>query len=301
MNAKKERKKPPTPKEPEHPLSPPEGVSAPPSPREPAKVPYDVEYEIIENLHKQYREQINSINTMWRNEVTQLHMKMEEQRINSITEQLWIWIKDCKQRRNAYWKLYYSYDRWNNTISVPLLLISSATGISSVVQLGDTIPAVKWTVAVLGVGSTALAAFQRYFRYGEKAEQCKAIAKRYALLARKGELQANLYETKNITIEELVKFMEDFRKDLDGIQQETDDMPKEILDRVQVTDPKAGKEQIRQEAMNEDGKQMDRNEVRVQMVAREASPQSRPQTPTNLERNDTPVPMNRAVMVSQGL
>ena len=188
---------------------------------------------------------------------------LNEQHTNSITEQLWIWIRDCKQKRNAYWKMYYSYQKWNNLISVPLLLISSATGISSVVQLGDSVPGVQWTVAVLGVGSTALAAFQRYFRYGEKSEQCKAIAKRYALLARKGELQGNLFANNTISLQDLVVFMEDFRKDLDAIQQETDDMPKEILDRKHVIDPSSTLDQMRDQTMHED--RVNRKDIMVQM------------------------------------
>ncbi len=212
----------------------------------------------------EYYSTIQNIHNGWQRQVDALQNALKEQRTNSITEQLWIWIRDCKQKRNAYWKLYYSYQKWNNIISVPLLLISSATGISSVVQLGDSVPGVQWTVAVLGVGSTALAAFQRYFRYGEKSEQCKAIAKRYALLARKGELQGNLYENKTITLQELVVFMEDFRKDLDAIQQETDDMPKEILDRRQVIDPNATKDQIRDNTINED--KVNRKDVIVQMI-----------------------------------
>ncbi len=211
----------------------------------------------------EYNRIIDSIHNSWQIQVKSLQDMLKEQHTNSITEQLWIWIRDCKQKRNAYWKMYYSYQKWNNLISVPLLLISSATGISSVVQLGDSVPGVQWTVAVLGVGSTALAAFQRYFRYGEKSEQCKAIAKRYALLARKGELQGNLFANNTITLQDLVVFMEDFRKDLDAIQQETDDMPKEILDRKHVIDPSSTVDQMREQTMHED--KVNRKDVMVQM------------------------------------
>lgn len=246
-------------------------LSPPPSPTIPGTpVPSNVstgnQTETAEEIAKRYESILKSNAEFFNFRIRELESQIAEQRANSISDQLWIWIKDCKQKRNAYWKLYYSYQKWNNTMSVPLLLISSATGISSVVQLGENMPEVKWLVAILGVGSTALAAFQRYFRYGEKSEQCKAIAKRYALLARKGELQANLFENKTINLQELVVFMEDFRKDLDAIQQETDDMPKEILERKQVVDPNATTEEIRQDAMNEDGDKAERRHVMVQMV-----------------------------------
>ncbi len=245
-------------------LSPPPSPSMPGTPV-PSNVSTGNQSEQPEEIIKRYESIMRSNAEFWNSRIKELESQIEEDRKNSITEQLWIWIKDCKQKRNAYWKLYYSYQKWNNAMSVPLLLISSATGISSVVQIGDNVPEVKWLVAVLGVGSTALAAFQRYFRYGEKSEQSKAIAKRYALLARKGELQANLFENKTIDLKELVVFMEDFRKDLDAIQQETDDMPKEILDRRQVADPNASAENLRNEAMNEDGEPSDRRHVMVQM------------------------------------
>jgi hypothetical protein len=183
--------------------------------------------------------------------IRQMQDKIEKSEVDKVILQLWLWVKDCKEKRNAYWKLFYSYQRWNNLLSVPLLLISSATGITSVAQLGNSGAQMEWVVAILGVLSTALAAFQRYFRYGEKGEQSKGIAKRYALLARKGELQANLFESNRISMKDIVSFMEDFRKDLDSLLQEIDDVPPEILHRKHIVNPDLSDEEIKIQAMKE--------------------------------------------------
>lgn len=202
------------------------------------------------NLKRRLASLTNILDDM-RDENRELRIKMSKNATNKVITQLWIWVKDCKLKRNAYWKLYYSYQKWNNVLSIPLLLISSATGITSVAQLNNSGASMEWVVAVLGVLSTAFAAFQRYFRYGEKAEQSKGVAKRYALLARKGELHANMFDNNQINMNDIATFMEEFRKELDSLLQETDDVPEEILNRKYITDPLFSDLEIRQMALQE--------------------------------------------------
>ncbi len=224
---------------------PPIQETAPPRSRSPspppAPPPPDVSIDAIAHLQRH--------NESLRAEIGRLHDLLEAKHENSITEQLWLWVKDCKMRRTAYWKLYYRYQKYNNIISTPLTLIASATGITSIAQLGYESSAIQIAVAVLGTLSTAFTAYQRYFNWGQKAVQSREIAKRYTLLARKGELQANLYKTQRITLEGLVEFMEEFRKELDGIQQETEDMPTELLNRKFTADPNMSSEDLRIAAM----------------------------------------------------
>ncbi len=183
--------------------------------------------------------------------IANLQTMLDEQKENNITDQLWLWILDCKLRRSAYWKQYYRYQKYNNILSTPLTLIASATGVTSIAQLGYENTAIQVTVAVLGVLSTAMTAYQRYFNWGQKAIHCRDIAKRYGQLARRGEMQVNLFMTKRITIDVLVEFMENFRKELDQVQAEAEDMPTEILNKKVLADPKMSSQELRNLAMQE--------------------------------------------------
>jgi hypothetical protein len=184
-------------------------------------------------------------------EIERLNALLAEKTENTITDQLWLWVLDCKMRRNAYWKQFYRYQKYNNILSTPLTLIASATGITSIAQLGYENSAIQISVAVLGVLSTALTAYQRYFNWGEKALHCREIAKRYTILARKAEMQANLYQNSRITLDVLQEFMETFRKELDVIQTETEELPAEILNRKFTANPELNAEQLRRSAMND--------------------------------------------------
>lgn len=187
-----------------------------------------------------------------REEIERLRELLQSQTENNITDQMWLWVLDCKLRRNAYWKQYYRYQKYNNVLSTPLTLIASATGITSIAQLGYEGTSISIAVAVLGVMSTALTAYQRYFNWGQKALHCRDIAKRYTVLARRGEMQINLYMTKRITMDLLQEFMEEFRKELDSVQTETEELPDEILNRRNLADPEMSSAQLRNLAMQED-------------------------------------------------
>ncbi len=184
-------------------------------------------------------------------EIERLNALLAEKTENTITDQLWLWVLDCKMRRNAYWKQFYRYQKYNNILSTPLTLIASATGITSIAQLGYENSAIQISVAVLGVLSTALTAYQRYFNWGEKALHCREVAKRYTILARKAEMQANLYQNNRITMDVLQEFMETFRKELDAIQTETEELPTEILDRKFTANPALNTEDLRKAAMHD--------------------------------------------------
>jgi hypothetical protein len=206
-------------------------------------IPDNVE-EISQTL-----ENLKNENSALKGELHRLTELLNSGSVEAITEQLWLWIKDCKMRRTAYWKQYYRYQQYNNILSAPLTLIASATGITSIAQLGYEGSTIQIAVAVLGTLSTALNAYQRFFNWGQKAVQCRDIAKRYTLLARRGELQANLFETKRIPVTVLVQFMDEFRKELDGIQMEVEDMPTEILNKKYTADPNMSAKELRDATM----------------------------------------------------
>ena len=219
------------------------------SPETRTQIPDPVPDTPTQPIDNTKHESLEEENQSLRNEITRLVQLLDEKSENSISDQLWLWVKDCKMRRTAYWKQFYRYQRYNNILSTPLTLIASATGVTSIAQLGYENTTMQIAVAVLGTLSTALTAYQRYFNWGQKAVQCREIAKRYTLLARKGEMQANLHATKRITLQGLVEFMEEFRKELDTIQLETEDMPNELLNKKFTADPSLSSEDLRIAAM----------------------------------------------------
>jgi hypothetical protein len=152
----------------------------------------------------------------------------------NVFEQLKLFTKDCVTRRNSYWEMYYRYSKYNNYLSVPLLLFSSLTGITSVSQVSSESmnPSVTWATAVMGTLSTFLAATQRYLRYGERAEQCKSLAKGYGDLARRIEITLDMYEDgakPEWGVEELGKFAEEVVQEIRNLMTETQDMPDDML------------------------------------------------------------------------
>jgi len=149
----------------------------------------------------------------------------------AIQDQLRRFVDDSVLRRNTYWKMYYAYGRYNNYLSIPLLLLSSLTGITSVSQASnagnDSNKVLLWVTAAMGTSSTFLAAIQRYFRYGERAEQCKNLAKAYADLARRIEITLDIFE--DTSTGDLNEFAEEVVQELRKLLIETQDMPESML------------------------------------------------------------------------
>ena len=92
----------------------------------------------------------------------------------------------CRQRRQAYWEHFSSMKFRHNLISIPLLVLSSGTGVTSAAQLnGNVKDEVGILVTVLGVSSAILTAVQRYCAYSERAENSKLMAKSWGRLSRR--------------------------------------------------------------------------------------------------------------------
>lgn len=169
---------------------------------------------------------------------------MIEQNIEggNVFDQLKRFTQDSILRRNAYWEMYYRFSKYNNYLSIPLLLFSSLTGITSVSQVSSEAsnPSVTWATAVMGTLSTFLAATQRFLRYGERAEQCKSLAKGYGDLARRIEITLDMYQDgakPEWGIEELGKFAEEVVQEMRKLLTETQDMPTNMLQKESSFDP----------------------------------------------------------------
>jgi len=123
----------------------------------------------------------------------------------------------------------------HNVISIPLLIFSSVTGVSSVAQIGSsgTNYGLSVIVTIFGVTTAILTALQRYFRYSERAEESKYMAKNYAKISRMIQHNMTLVESKAIQFqpEAFLKFVEGFHKEIDTILSEATDLPHELLPR----------------------------------------------------------------------
>lgn len=164
---------------------------------------------------------------------------------DSIPHHMWSIAYDCKKRRDAFWRHARKMKTYNNIISVPLLILSSLTGLTSVAQLGVVTSennnseqqqqpqgiALPLVVTVSGVLTAVLTASQRYFRYAERSEHSKLMAKNYARIARRIENTMMLVESSVATLEAetFKKFVEDIQKDVDSLMQEVNEMPEELI------------------------------------------------------------------------
>ena len=169
---------------------------------------------------------------------------------DSIPHHIWSMALDCKRRRDAFWHHSRRMHWKANLISIPLLILSSLTGLTSVAQLGVistqnpdlTVPTdvqkqtkgnmtLSIIVTATGVSTAVLTAFQRYFRYAERCEHANLMAKNYARIARRIENMMVLVESNVATIapNEFRQFIEDIQKDIDSLMQEINEMPRELL------------------------------------------------------------------------
>lgn len=182
---------------------------------------------------------------------------------DSIPNHLWSLVLDCKRRRDAFWRHSRKMHLKNNLISIPMLILSTLTGLTSVAQLGmttqynnissatqttsveDGLPeasgvvmtsntstlALSYIVTISGVVSATLAALQRFFRYAERSEHANVVGKSYARIARRIQNTMVLLESKVATIEgeSFRKFIEDVQRDMDSLMQETQELPPELI------------------------------------------------------------------------
>lgn len=139
---------------------------------------------------------------------------------------------ECKKRRSAYWKHHNIMRTRHNWISIPLLMVSSATGVVSAAQFnsrGDTPITIATTV--LGVLSAVFSSVQRYCQYSERAENSKLMAKSWSRLQRKIEntmvyIESNACEINNTVFTKLV---EEIQKDIESVAQQAEDLPLSLL------------------------------------------------------------------------
>ncbi len=147
---------------------------------------------------------------------------------------------ECEHNSDAFWRMYRMLKRRCNLLSVPLLVLSSATGVTSVSavsqlnqlnQLAKTFEVAPILAAIFGVSTAVLSGLQKYFRYSERAENCKYIAKSYNRLAKriKNTMSFIHSELMKITPNGLYKFIDEINKEIISLTREIDEQPIELI------------------------------------------------------------------------
>lgn len=157
---------------------------------------------------------------------------------DSLPHHLWYLALDCKKRRDAFWRHYRRMRIRNNMISIPLLVTTGLSGITSIAQVGTVekdktyVPAgLPIVISIFSMSAAILTTLQRYFHYAERAEHCKNMAKNYARLAKRIENNLVLIESAAVKIEPttFLKFMEDVQKDVESLLQQMEELPYELI------------------------------------------------------------------------
>jgi hypothetical protein len=163
----------------------------------------------------------------------------EKYKDDSLSYHLWTVALDCKRRRDAFWRYSSSMKAYNNAVSVPLLLLTSATGLTSMANLSNPVQGIiPVLIAIFGVSGATLTALQRYFRFGERSEHGKHMAKSYARIAKRIEDTMAYVDSKVATMdnETFTKFLGDIQKEQDTLLQEMEELPRELMNEKSIYD-----------------------------------------------------------------
>lgn len=149
---------------------------------------------------------------------------------------------DCKRQSDAYWRHSNEMRSYNNYMSVPLLIVSSIAGATSVAQLStvthtgstidqDALTTTSWVISVFGLATTVLTAIQRYSNFAEKGESSRHMARSYSRLAQRIENMMSLLASSVTEVyqADFEQFIEDVYKEIESLQQVVTYIPAEIL------------------------------------------------------------------------
>ena len=84
---------------------------------------------------------------------------------DSLQYYIWSVALHCKKSSRAFWALEKTLRLKDKLISIPLLILSSATGLTSVTLQQSVSSTVADAMVALGVSSACLVAIQRFTRY----------------------------------------------------------------------------------------------------------------------------------------
>lgn len=156
---------------------------------------------------------------------------------DSLPHHLWYMALDCKRRRDAFWRHYRRMKTYHNLISVPLMIMTSLSGLTSVAQVGSvetdkavSSPGLPIVISIFSISAAVLTTLQKYFQYSERGEHSKNMAKNYARISKRIENNLVLLESSAVKMEPsmFLRFMEDVQKDTEGLLQQMEELPREL-------------------------------------------------------------------------
>ena len=157
--------------------------------------------------------------------------ELRKNKSDSLPYHIWSIAIDCKFKKNSYWRFHNNLKFKSNLISLPLLITSTASGFFSVSQLNGNNEHIAIFLTTISIITAILASLQKLFRYSERAENAKDMAKNYARLARKIENTMVLIESDAVKMQpdEFIKFINDVQIECDLLLQETNEIPTELI------------------------------------------------------------------------
>jgi len=144
---------------------------------------------------------------------------------------------ECQEKRVGYWEHYAKMKRCHNYISIPLLVVSSATGVVSAYQFSGQNLKITAATTALGGLSAVLSSMQRYFSYSERAENAKLMSKSWGRLHRKIQNTVIYIKSSATEVNSTVftKLVEEIQKDIEAVAQQADEMPTSLIEKIPVT------------------------------------------------------------------
>ena len=138
----------------------------------------------------------------------------------------------CTRYRDAYNIFAVKLKNRHNMITLPLLVITSATGVIASLQIN------RIYGIIVGASSAVLTAVQRYCSYAERSENARMTAKTYAKTIRKiGNMKLIRRSEMVMTSNDIfAKFLREVQAEIDSAQENAQDVPWELLQYIDTID-----------------------------------------------------------------
>ena len=138
----------------------------------------------------------------------------------------------CTRYRDAYNIFSVKLKNRHNMITLPLLVLTSATGVIASLQIN------RITGIIVGASSAVLTAVQRYCSYAERSENARMTAKSYAKTIRKiGNMKLIRRSEMVMTSNDIfAKFLREVQAEVDSAQENAQDVPWELLQYIDTID-----------------------------------------------------------------
>jgi len=138
----------------------------------------------------------------------------------------------CEKCRDAYDIHAVHLKIKHDLITVPLLIITSATGVIAGLNISSTVG------IIVGAASAVITAIQRYCGYAERSENARMTAKNHARIIRKIDNMFLVMDSNIVKIskEMFSKFLRDIQSEIDSTHENAKDIPWELLKYINTID-----------------------------------------------------------------